>query len=394
MGTINKPKLAFLEKTRKWPMFVIVYTDGSRKKFTKHLTWPEAEKKLSEIRNRIELGSFDLADYTQVRVRSEQMGRAGVEYLNERDIAVKLDNKSRKTVTKDKDAILLFIQFKSKTTMLAQIGRKELDEFVLWLREGTNTRYGKPYANASIRTYLKALSTFFSWCVDKKYMPVNPIIGYFKTAPRLAKDETPKYATEEDVDVLRAELAKGPAWWSDAVNFGLWVGARASEILGVRKTDIYKRVHKDKVVTVVRLFGKGKKERFVPVGPECDKLIKRRLEWLDSEQQLNEIIYHAKSPRNREMYKQRWREGYLFFEVVDPRSPGQAVRIARIRTGITRKVKFHTTRHTYATELLGQGIPIAAVSKLLGHSEIRTTEIYAKIVDDALLTQMENAKEI
>ena len=49
--------------------------------------------------------------------------------------------------------------------------------------------------------------------------------------------------------------------------------------------------------------------------------------------------------------------------------------------GITKRVTFHVGRHTNATLLLSLGVPIETVSKLLGHADIQTTQIYAKVID-------------
>ena len=59
-------------------------------------------------------------------------------------------------------------------------------------------------------------------------------------------------------------------------------------------------------------------------------------------------------------------------------------RIAHI-CGINRKLVFHSGRHTYATEItLSHGIPLETVSRMLGHSRIETTQIYAKVTDDKI----------
>lgn len=63
--------------------------------------------------------------------------------------------------------------------------------------------------------------------------------------------------------------------------------------------------------------------------------------------------------------------------------------IARI-CGITRRFTFHIARHTYANEIiLSQGVPIETVSRMLGHKQITTTQIYVKITDDKIDEDME-----
>lgn len=390
----KKPKAAYLEKARKWPMFVIVYNDGSRKKFSKHLTWDVAQQKLTEIQNRIGLGTFDLADYTQVREKTRQIAAAAVEYIAERERQVGLGDYSLESMKKDQSTLLLFIEKIGKKTGVAQITKADMEDFVLWLKNERMTQHGKPFADASIRGYLKTMSVFFNWCIDKGYLRENPLKGFFRKKSRWGKDDTPRYATHEEVEKIREELAKGPAWRLDAFNFGLWTGARASEILRVKRDDIYKRIYNDKISVVVRILGKGNKERFVPIGEECRALIERRLSWLETDAEINVVASRAKHRENAKKYKERWKAGFIFYDVMSKYSLSEAIREARRRAGVADNIKFHSARHTYATEMLGQGIPLAVVSKLMGHSETRTTEGYAKIVDTVLLEHAQAAKEI
>ena len=58
--------------------------------------------------------------------------------------------------------------------------------------------------------------------------------------------------------------------------------------------------------------------------------------------------------------------------------------------GIDKNITFHVARHTFATLCLTEGVPIESVSKMLGHTDIRTTQIYARIIDQKLSSDMEN----
>ena len=145
---------------------------------------------------------------------------------------------------------------------------------------------------------------------------------------------------------------------------------------------------------IVRLFGKGKKERLVPFGAECTALVKKRLGWLETGEELRAAQSRALNAQYAQFYRQRWEQGYLFHDVAHRSSFSGAVREARRRAGIDRKITFHSARHTYATELLGQGVPLEAIRKLLGHTNLSTTEIYAKLVDEALVSMMADVREI
>ena len=64
-----------------------------------------------------------------------------------------------------------------------------------------------------------------------------------------------------------------------------------------------------------------------------------------------------------------------------------------MRAGITKSITFHCARHTHATLLLTYGADIYTVSKLLGHKDVKTTQIYAKIVDQKKIDAVNNLQQ-
>ena len=61
------------------------------------------------------------------------------------------------------------------------------------------------------------------------------------------------------------------------------------------------------------------------------------------------------------------------------------------QAGITKRVTFHTARHTFATQLLGQSVPITTIQRLLGHTSVKTTQIYSEVLDDTLVSDLKKS---
>lgn len=85
--------------------------------------------------------------------------------------------------------------------------------------------------------------------------------------------------------------------------------------------------------------------------------------------------------------------GTVFPVISNQRMNGYLKEVADI-CGITKTLTFHIARHTFATTVtLSNGVPIESVSKMLGHTSIRTTQIYAKVVESKLSEDMHNLKQ-
>ena len=147
-------------------------------------------------------------------------------------------------------------------------------------------------------------------------------------------------------------------------------GARVSEIVGVNAADISISKTPDGDVTVLKLRGKGSKERLVPLG----KFAVSALEDYFTRTRPSLAAKNTKS------------EGALFLNSRGKRlsrqSAWQIVLDAAVATGLEGRVSPHVFRHSYATHLLDGGADIRVVQELLGHSSVTTTQIYTLITID------------
>ncbi len=144
-------------------------------------------------------------------------------------------------------------------------------------------------------------------------------------------------------------------------------GARVSEAAGAKRADLYTEMG------LVRLFGKGSKERVVPMGKAA---------WEAVKVYLNECRPKLAGNTSADYLFLNNRGGKLsrmgIWKILN-----KYVTLA----GITRNVSPHTLRHSFATHLLAGGADLIAVQELLGHADITTTEIYTHLDKDFLISE-------
>ncbi|MFM8626972.1 MAG: site-specific tyrosine recombinase XerD [Actinomycetota bacterium] len=147
-------------------------------------------------------------------------------------------------------------------------------------------------------------------------------------------------------------------------------GARISEVCGLDLDDL------DMTSRVVRLFGKGAKERLVPFGSQSHA---RLSEWLGAGGRPMLVPEVWRSPEDRRA---------VFLTVTGRRLNRQkawnVVREAGARAGIRRELSPHVLRHSCATHMLEHGADLRIVQEMLGHASISTTQIYTKVSTERL----------
>ncbi len=142
-------------------------------------------------------------------------------------------------------------------------------------------------------------------------------------------------------------------------------GLRVSELIGLQISDIYKKDG------FLRIFGKGSKERLVPIGDSSLKILFQYIE--------GARLHLTPKPKYTDTVFLNNRGTGLTRQMVF-----LIVKDLAEKNGITKTISPHTFRHSFATHLLEGGANLLAVQQMLGHASVSTTEIYTHISDDLL----------
>jgi integrase/recombinase XerD len=257
--------------------------------------------------------------------------------------------------------------------------RSDLESFANWLQKtGTNLSSAEPYNlqsylafrfsnNYSPRSTSRALSClrgFYRWGVRDRMLDTDPTV--LLENPKLGKS-LPKTLTEKDVEKLLNEPnVELSIELRDKAMLEVLYGAglRVSELVGLDLNQINLRQG------VVRTFGKGSKERLVPLGEEAifwvEQYIKKARPELTGGL-ANDALFLS----NRRTHMTRQTFWYRIKEYAK-------------RSGVQAAISPHVLRHAFATHLLNHGADLRVVQLLLGHSDLSTTQIYTHIARQRL----------
>ena len=214
-------------------------------------------------------------------------------------------------------------------------------------------------AGTSIRRAQSAVRTYFRFLLSEGVLDVDPTERL--ESPRVAR-KLPDFLTQtEVVRLLDAPDSERPLFWRDRAILELLYasGLRVSELVDLPLSGL------DLGEAFVTVFGKGSKERIVPMGGPAVRTLERYLRdvrpRLDKGRGEGHVYLNARGTRMR-------RE-----------SVWKLVKKSARRAGIVKNVSPHTLRHTFATHLVEGGADLAAIQELLGHADISTTQIYTHV---------------
>ncbi|MCM1152508.1 MAG: site-specific integrase [Muribaculum sp.] len=205
----------------------------------------------------------------------------------------------------------------------------------------------RPLSQNSKQSYFNKLRACLNQAYEDRIIAHNPIRGItgFK-----AEEGTRQYLTLEEVRKLAAADCDFPEI-KRAFLFSCLTGLRRSDIIKLTWGEVQRQGD------YVRLVFKQKKtggQEYLDISPQAAALID--------------------TPRGKST-------DHVFGDIRYPGDTNQSIRVWCLRAGIDKNITFHCGRHTFAVLMLDLGTDIYTVSKLLGHRELTTTQIYAKVLD-------------
>lgn len=237
----------------------------------------------------------------------------------------------------------------------AKLNKKDIQNYI--------QKISKKESASSISRSISTLKSFYKFLELNKYTSLNPLTTI--TNPKTVK-KLPKILSEEEIEKLLDINLKTDFDYRNKAMLELMYssGLRVSELINLNVNDI------DLSNASVRIFGKGSKERIIPLNDYAiDALNNYILNHRRSLFKHGESNYLFLNNHGNKMTRQG------FFKILE--------KIAKER-GIKSELSPHTLRHSFATHLLKHGADLRSIQELLGHSDISTTQIYTHITSERL----------
>ena len=243
---------------------------------------------------------------------------------------------------------------------------------VLLARRYLSSLVGKDYSRKTIARNIAALRSFFRYLCRVQVVDSNPFVGI--RTPKL-EWRLPQFLDVPELDDLLKLPPATVLGRRDSALLELLYGAgvRVSELVGLSLQNI------DLSEQYILVFGKGSKERIIPIGRLAVKAISSYL-------QESRPVLLRKQPEKTDA---------LFLNHTGTPLSDRSVR--RIldkyvtRLAVHKRVTPHTLRHSFATHLLDNGADLRSVQELLGHVSLKTTQVYTHVSSERLVSVYRNA---
>jgi len=252
---------------------------------------------------------------------------------------------SQNTILAYQSDLIAFFDYLGNDAILDELKRKDFSSYTKYLaRNEINP--------STITRKIASIKGFFRYLCFKRIIKINPSISI--TPPKLPK-RLPKVLTISELDkILKEKL--------DLVDYAIVellysAGIRVSELTELELKNL------DLAQNMIKVFGKGSKERLVPIGKKCSETLKKYLK----KRELIALKCNSKP--------------YLFLNSDGTKITRQKVYklIHSLGNVVGKNISPHTIRHSFATHLLENGADLRVVQELLGHASIVTTQLYTHV---------------
>ena len=280
------------------------------------------------------------------------------DYLRYSQVERGLSNNTITAYRQDLTSFISFLQQENFTSWPTQA--LDIDAFLAEQRDQNK-------ATSSISRLITSLRKFYQWLVRQNIQKLNPMLEIDSPKKR---HTLPVALTINEVNKLlqQPDTKKKLGLRDRALLETLYAtGIRVSELINLKFTDLHEELK------LVKIFGKGSKERLIPISAVA-------LSWIDSYKEKVRDPLILKISRNNDFIFLNSRGGSLTRQAV-----WQIIKHYCKLAGIQKNVTPHTLRHTFATHLLENGADLRVVQEILGHSDISTTQIYTNLSQKHIL---------
>lgn len=228
-------------------------------------------------------------------------------------------------------------------------------------------KYIKNLESTTVAHKITSIKSYFNYNIKRGIVSVNPADKVSR--PKLTK-HLPEYLTEEEVGKLLDVEVKSPYDYRNKTILELLYssGIRISELVNI-KTPNY-----DIEECLIRIMGKGSKERIVPLGDYAVNI-------------MNDYMNNYRPLINKK------HTDYVFInnrgDKISRQFIFKVIKKEALKKGIKKDISPHTLRHTFATHLLKNGADLRIIQELLGHENISTTQIYTHVTNNKLKSDYE-----
>ncbi|MDD3392490.1 MAG: tyrosine recombinase XerC [Bacilli bacterium] len=263
---------------------------------------------------------------------------------------------------KDLEVFLLFLN-KEDIANILKVDHQVIRNYLINI-------YNKKYTSKTIARKISTLRSFFKYLLKEHIIEINPML--LISNPKEEK-KLPRLLYGNELEIMqKVPNQNTPLGSRDALIIEMLysTGIRVSELVNIKVSDISFNDN------IIKILGKGNKERYVIYGSYCKKLLNP---YINSYRQT--LIKDKDTP-------------YLFINKNGTRLTDRGVRLIidniTKKSTVKKKVSPHMLRHTFATDMLNHGADLKTVQELLGHSNLKTTEIYTHLTSNYIKQVYEN----